>query len=91
MEQPKISRHYVYTKHFPLYQDDTTQHDCNQRYILLFGVGKERDDKKHAVKKMAKGILNSSTFLDIRLILMTVFLIALQRSANFTQKNSAWI
>lgn len=55
-ETPKISRHYVYTKHFPLFNDDTTgQHDCNQRYVLLFGVGKERDERKHAVKKMAKG------------------------------------
>ena len=25
-------------------------------YVLLFGVGKERDDKKHAVKKTAKEI-----------------------------------
>lgn len=57
-DQPKISRHYLYTTHFPLYQGDTvSQHDCNQRYVLLFGVGKERDDKKHAVKKMAKGMI----------------------------------
>lgn len=49
----------MYTTHFPLYQGDAvSQHDCNQRYVLLFGVGKERDDKKHAVKKMAKGIEN---------------------------------
>lgn len=58
-DQPKISRHYIYTKHFPLLiqhpNDKTSQHDCNQRYILLFGVGKERDEKKHAVKKMSKG------------------------------------
>lgn len=55
-DQPKISRHYLYTTHFPLYQGDTiSQHDCNQRYVLLFGVGKERDEKKHAVKKMVKG------------------------------------
>lgn len=55
-ELPKVSRHYIYTKHFPLFNDDTTgQHDCNQRYVLLFGVGKERDERKHAVKKMAKG------------------------------------
>lgn len=55
-DQPKISRHYLYTTHFPLYQGDTvSHHDCNQRYVLLFGVGKERDEKKHAVKKMAKG------------------------------------
>lgn len=51
-----ICRHYLYTKHFPLSQDDASQHDCNQRYILLFGVGKERDDKKHSVKKMSKEI-----------------------------------
>lgn len=47
----------MYTTHFPLYQGDAiSQHDCNQRYILLFGVGKERDEKKHAAKKMSKGI-----------------------------------
>lgn len=51
------SRHYLYAKHFPLCQDDpVTQHDCNQRYILLFGFGKERDEKKHAIKKMTKEI-----------------------------------
>lgn len=56
-DSPKVSRHYIYTKHFPLCQDDpVAQHDCNQRYILLFGVGKERDEKKHAVKKMSKEI-----------------------------------
>lgn len=55
--ESSISRHYLYAKHFPLSQDDPlSQHDCNQRYILLFGVGKERDEKKHAVKKMSKGI-----------------------------------
>ena len=53
---PPISRHFLYAKHFPLCQDDPlSQHDCNQRYILLFGVGKDRDEKKHAVKKMSKG------------------------------------
>ncbi|KAG4072103.1 hypothetical protein HA402_015602 [Bradysia odoriphaga] len=54
---PPISRHFLYAKHFPLCQDDSvSQHDTNQRYILLFGVGKERDEKKHAVKKMSKEI-----------------------------------
>lgn len=58
MDPPtQVSRHFLYTKHFPLCQDDpVSQHDCNQRYILLFGVGKERDEKKHAVKKMSKEI-----------------------------------
>lgn len=60
-DEPKLSRHYVYTKHFPLnYEDPLSQHDCNQRYILLFGVGKERDEKKHAVKKMAKGMRDAA-------------------------------
>lgn len=49
-------RHYLYTLHFPLSQDDASQHDCNQRYILLYGVGKERDERKHSVKKMSKEI-----------------------------------
>lgn len=54
-----ISRHYIYTKHFPIPQDDPSMmysSESNQRYILLFGVGKERDEKKHAVKKMSKEI-----------------------------------
>ncbi|XP_037934116.1 mediator of RNA polymerase II transcription subunit 12-like [Teleopsis dalmanni] len=57
--EPPISRHFVYTKHFPIPQDDPTSpysSESNQRYILLFGVGKERDEKKHAVKKMSKEI-----------------------------------
>lgn len=55
-EPPKISRHYIYTKHFPLFNDDTIgSNDCNQRYVLLFGVGKERDEQRHAIKKMVKG------------------------------------
>ncbi|XP_055373234.1 mediator of RNA polymerase II transcription subunit 12 [Condylostylus longicornis] len=54
-----ISRHFIYTKHFPIYQDDPSSpysSESNQRYVLLFGVGKERDEKKHAVKKMSKEI-----------------------------------
>lgn len=54
-----ISRHYIYTKHFPIPQEEACvsySNECNQRYILLFGVGKERDEKKHAVKKMSKEI-----------------------------------
>lgn len=56
---PPISRHFIYTKHFPIPQDDPSapySSESNQRYILLFGVGKERDEKKHAVKKMVKEI-----------------------------------
>lgn len=57
-EPPKISRHYVYTKHFPLFNDDTIgSNDCNQRYVLLFGMGKERDEQRHAIKKTVKGMI----------------------------------
>ncbi|XP_008193999.1 mediator of RNA polymerase II transcription subunit 12 isoform X1 [Tribolium castaneum] len=53
----KPSRHLLYTTHFPLYQDDPfSQHDCNQRHVLLYGVGKVRDEARHTVKKMSKEI-----------------------------------
>lgn len=52
-----VNRHFLYSTHFPLSQDDpSTVHDCNQRYILLFGVGRDRDEKRHAVKKISKEI-----------------------------------
>ncbi|CAH4017296.1 unnamed protein product [Pieris brassicae] len=53
-----VSRHYHYTMHFPLppTEPEHTPHDANQRHILLYGVGRQRDDAKHAVKKMTKEI-----------------------------------
>ncbi|KAJ8982058.1 hypothetical protein NQ317_001467 [Molorchus minor] len=55
----KPSRHLLYTTHFPLSQDDPfSQHDCNQRHVLLYGVGKVRDEARHTVKKMSKEICN---------------------------------
>ncbi|KAJ0181317.1 hypothetical protein K1T71_003402 [Dendrolimus kikuchii] len=53
-----VSRHYHYTMHFPLppAEPDHTPHDANQRHILLYGVGRQRDEAKHAVKKMTKEI-----------------------------------
>lgn len=57
-QQP--SRHLLYTTHFPLSQDEMNvggaQHDCNQRHVLLYGVGKVRDEARHTVKKMSKEI-----------------------------------
>ncbi|XP_032453194.1 mediator of RNA polymerase II transcription subunit 12 isoform X4 [Nasonia vitripennis] len=51
------SRHLLYTMHFPLPQDETcSQHDCNQRHVLLFGVGRVRDEARHVVKKMTKEV-----------------------------------
>ena len=31
-------------------------HDCNQRHILLYGVGKAREEARHTVKKISKEI-----------------------------------
>lgn len=71
LDSSPISRHFLYAKHFPLSQDDPlSQHDCNQRYILLYGVGKERDERKHAVKKMWKGKEKKNKFLKCALMKM---------------------
>nr|CAD7434053.1 unnamed protein product [Timema monikensis] len=51
------SRHLLYTTHFPLPQDEPyTMHDCNQRHVLLYGVGRVRDEARHTVKKMTKEV-----------------------------------
>ncbi|XP_075535912.1 mediator of RNA polymerase II transcription subunit 12-like protein isoform X4 [Dermacentor variabilis] len=49
-------RHLQYTTHFPLPQEEggLWSHDCNQRHILLYGVGKIRDEARHALKKVTK-------------------------------------
>ncbi|KAF5914603.1 hypothetical protein HPG69_007989 [Diceros bicornis minor] len=39
------------------YQDESSSHECNQRTILLYGVGKERDEARHQLKKITKDIL----------------------------------
>ncbi|KAF2359628.1 Mediator complex subunit Med12 [Trinorchestia longiramus] len=49
-------RHLVYAQHFPLPSDDSYSHETNQRYVLLYGVGKARDEARHAVKKLTKEI-----------------------------------
>ncbi|GIY30273.1 mediator of RNA polymerase II transcription subunit 12-like protein [Caerostris extrusa] len=62
------ARHLLYTTHFPLPQGETPFHDCNQRHILLFGVGKVRDEAKHILKKIVKELLklfNKKTCMDI--------------------------
>lgn len=50
------SRHLLFTTHFPLPQDESSNHDCNQRHVLLYGVGKVRDEARHSLKKMSKEI-----------------------------------
>jgi len=50
----KQSRHRQYVTHFQLPQDDNYQHEANQRHILLYGVGRARDEARHSVKKVSK-------------------------------------
>lgn len=62
------SRHLLYTLHFPLPQDEFFVHECNQRHILLYGVGKTKDEAKHSVKKVNKEIqklFNRKSSMDI--------------------------
>jgi mediator of RNA polymerase II transcription subunit 12 len=62
------ARHLLYTMHFPLPQDETFAHDCNQRHILLYGVGKAKDEARHVVKKITKEItklFNRKSSMDI--------------------------
>lgn len=42
---------------FSVFQDESSSHECNQRTILLYGVGKERDEVRHQLKKITKDIL----------------------------------
>ena len=57
-QQPKgPSRHMVYATHFPIPQDDCSVHEINQRMIVLYGVGKARDEARHMFKKISKEIV----------------------------------
>ncbi|XP_012937095.1 mediator of RNA polymerase II transcription subunit 12-like protein [Aplysia californica] len=60
------SRHMVYATHFPIPQDiededfgtdDCSSHEINQRMIVLYGVGKARDEARHLFKKISKEIV----------------------------------
>lgn len=50
-------RHLYYTIHFPLPQDENTNHDSNQRHVLLYGCGKQRDEARHQIKKVLKEVV----------------------------------
>ena len=55
-EMSRQSRHRLYVMHFPLPQDEAYQHEANQRHILLYGVGRARDEARHVVKKVSKDL-----------------------------------
>lgn len=46
-----------FSMHFSLFQDESSSHECNQRTVLLYGVGKARDEARHQLKKITRDIL----------------------------------
>ncbi|KPP79951.1 mediator of RNA polymerase II transcription subunit 12-like [Scleropages formosus] len=50
-------RHIQYATHFPIPQEESASHECNQRLVVLYGVGKQRDEARHTIKKITKDIL----------------------------------
>ncbi|KAK6194758.1 hypothetical protein SNE40_000324 [Patella caerulea] len=56
--QPKgPSRHMQYVTHFAIPQDEYSIHESNQRMMMLYGVGKARDEARHFLKKISKEVL----------------------------------
>ncbi|KAH0630773.1 hypothetical protein JD844_003966 [Phrynosoma platyrhinos] len=69
-------RHIQYSTHFPIpqprsipqpalvqflaSQEESSSHECNQRLVVLYGVGKQRDEARHAIKRITKDILKVS-------------------------------
>jgi len=46
-------RHLVFLTHFPIPNDDQlSSHESNQRMVVLYGVGRQRDEARHLVKKV---------------------------------------
>ncbi|MEQ2189207.1 Mediator of RNA polymerase II transcription subunit 12, partial [Goodea atripinnis] len=37
--------------------EESASHECNQRLVVLYGVGKLRDEARHTIKKITKDIL----------------------------------
>ena len=48
------SKHLQYATHFPIPQEEYCNHECNQRMVVLYGVGKARDESRHVFKKATK-------------------------------------
>ncbi|RXM27441.1 Mediator of RNA polymerase II transcription subunit 12-like protein [Acipenser ruthenus] len=42
---------------FSMEWDESSSHECNQRMVLLHGVGKRREEARHQLKKITKDIL----------------------------------
>ncbi len=57
LDVSKCPRHMQYCYHFPLPPDESSSHDCNQRHVMLYGVGKGKDEASKSVKKLFKDIM----------------------------------
>ena len=55
-DMSKKGRHWQYVYQFPLPQDENSTHDCNQRNVLLYGVGRGRDEASRNVKRICKDV-----------------------------------
>ncbi|XP_039264438.2 mediator of RNA polymerase II transcription subunit 12-like isoform X1 [Styela clava] len=48
-------RHVQFLMHFPIsFEDDESIHESNQRLMVLYGAGRQRNEVKKAVKKITK-------------------------------------
>lgn len=56
-EQKRTARHLCYVTHLPIPQDEYSTHETNQRLLILYGVGRHRDDVKHSIRKLTKEVL----------------------------------
>jgi len=50
-------RHLVFLTHFPIPNDEQSSHESNQRMMVLYGVGRHRDEARHLAKKVTKEIV----------------------------------
>ena len=44
-KQTRSEAHALYAMHFPIPLGSENTHDCNQRLVLLYGVGKQRQEE----------------------------------------------
>lgn len=52
----KKSQHVQYATHFPIPQENFTAHESNQRLVLLYGVGKARNEVLANTKEATKAL-----------------------------------
>ena len=65
--QPEVFSKLVCLKHVPecnivrqthcVWQEDCSSHEYNQRLIVLYGVGKAREEARHSLRKTTKEIV----------------------------------